>query len=76
MEMTKKDNQKFSGLQKTRRGCRQRRGRLSWVEEHMQITKVFDVNRVPFPEKGEHVGRHGRKAMGQRWALIAGLPKE
>ena len=34
------------------------------------------IDRVPLPEKGEHVVSHGRKATGQSWSLIAGLQKE
>jgi len=34
------------------------------------------IDRVPLPEKGGHVVRHGRKTTGQSWSLIAGLPKE
>ncbi len=55
---------------------RKHNGRLSWVSNHFTITRKYDVHRVPPPEKGELVGRRGRKATGQGWALIAGLPKE
>ena len=55
---------------------RRRTGRLSWVHEHLQITILHSVDRVPLPDKGEHAARRGRKATGQRWSLIAGLPKE
>lgn len=51
-------------------------GNLNWVYGHLQITQSNSVDRVPLPEKGERVGRRGRKATGQGWALIAGLPKE
>jgi len=40
------------------------------------MTKTFLFGRVHLPEKGEHAERHGRKATGQGWSLIAGLPKE
>ncbi len=49
---------------------------MSWVFAHQRMTMRHSFNRVPLPEKGEHVGRRGRKATGQRWTLIAGLPKE
>jgi len=49
---------------------------LIWVDAHQQIIMRKSEIRVPLPDKGEHVGRRGRKAMGQSWALIAGLPKE
>lgn len=55
---------------------RKKNGRLSWVVEHLNITGTYGFHRVPPPEKGEHVGRRGRKATGQGWALIAGLSKE
>lgn len=55
---------------------RARQGMLHWVYEHLRITGVWRVNRVPLPDKGEHVERRGRKTTGQSWALIAGLPKE
>ena len=51
-------------------------GNLNWVYSHLHITQAHSVDRVPLPEKGERAGRRGRKAAGQRWALIAGLPKE
>jgi len=51
-------------------------GSLVWVNEHQRITRLHQLDRVPFPEKGEHVVRHGRKAAGQSWSLIVGLPKE
>ncbi len=35
-----------------------------------------DFGRVPLPDKGEHAEKRGRKAAGQGWSLIAGLPKE
>lgn len=60
---------------KTRR-YRTRNEKLSWVHEHLLMTKTFAFGRVPLPENGEHAGRHGRKATGQGWSLIAGLPKE
>lgn len=63
-------------LQSSRRSCRKRKGNLSWVHEHLQLTQLYSFNRVPLPEKGKRVGRRGRKATGQSWALIAGLPKE
>ena len=40
------------------------------------MTKRYELDRVPLPEKGKHAERHGRKATGQSWSLIAGLPKE
>lgn len=49
---------------------------LVWVSEHRRMTQKYEFDRVPLPEKGEHVVRHGRKATGQSWALIAGLPKD
>ncbi len=55
---------------------RKRNGQLSWVSEHLTITNKYEIHRVPHPENGEHVGRRGRKATDQGWALIAGLPKE
>ena len=55
---------------------RKHNGRLCWVSEHFAITGKYRVHRVPPPENGEHVERRGRKATGQGWALIAGLPKE
>ena len=50
-------------------------GTFRWVFEHMHMTGIWSVDRVPLPDKGEHVERRGRKATGQSWALIAGLPK-
>ena len=64
------------GLQIPRKSCRKTREHMNWVYEHIQLTQVFSIDRVPLPEKGERVGRRGRKATGQSWALIAGLPKE
>ncbi len=56
---------------------RRRNGRFCWVYEHLNITGFTTMmSRVPLPDKGEHVGRRGRKTTGQSWALIAGLPKE
>ena len=40
------------------------------------MTNIHSIDRVPLPDKGEHVEKRGRKATGQRWVLIAGLPKE
>ncbi len=74
-----KDNQDDQGnflLPTSRQGCRQICGRLRWVHEHLEITKFYSFNRVSLPDKGERGGRRGRKATGQGWALIAGLPKE
>jgi len=51
-------------------------GSLVWVNEHQRITMLNQIDRVPLPEKGGHVVRHGRKTTGQSWSLIAGLPKE
>ncbi len=68
--------QTFSRLPTSRMSSRKTKGRLSWVYEHLQITTLYSLDRVPLPDKGEHVGRRGRKATGQGWALIAGLPKE
>ena len=59
-----------------RRIQRKQRGSLVWVYEHQRITVRNQIDRVPLPDKGKHVVRHGRKATGQRWSLIAGLPKE
>lgn len=50
-------------------------GKLSWVYEHLFMTMKHGFGRVPLPDKGEHVARRGRKATGQGWSLIAGLPK-
>jgi hypothetical protein len=55
---------------------RTRNGARPWVHEHVSMTKTQEFGRVPLPEKGEHVARRGRKATGQGWSLIAGLPKE
>jgi hypothetical protein len=55
---------------------RRRNERLSWVYEHLAVTLKHVFGRVPLPDKGEHVARRGRKATGQSWSLIAGLPKE
>lgn len=55
---------------------RKQSGSLVWVNEHQRITMLHQIDRVPLPEKGEHVGRRGRIATGQRWSLTAGLPKE
>lgn len=55
---------------------RKRHGVLRWVLEHMLITGRQSFDRVPLPDKGEHVERRGRKATGRSWSLIAGLPKE
>jgi hypothetical protein len=60
---------------KTRQGRKQNE-KLSWVYEHLAMTMKNAFGRVPLPEKGEHVARRGRKATGQGWSLIAGLPKE
>ena len=49
---------------------------MAWVYEHHQITMNNSLDRVSLPDKGEHVGRRGRKATGQGWVLIAELPKE
>lgn len=70
------DIQLFSRVRGSRRGCRESVGHLNWVYGHLQITKSYCVDRVPLPEKGERVERRGRKATGQGWALIAGLPKD
>jgi len=51
-------------------------GFMIWVSAHQRITMRNGFNRVSLPEKGKHVRRRGRKATGQSWALIAGLPKE
>lgn len=51
-------------------------GVLRWIHEHLQITGEQSFDRGPLPDKGEHVVRRGRKATGQSWALIAGLPKD
>ncbi len=40
------------------------------------MTMKYIFTRVPLPDKGEHAARRGRKATGQSWSLIAGLPKE
>jgi len=79
MEAMHKENQEDQGnlMRPTSRiGCRKTRGRLRWVHEHMELTSVYSFSRVSLPDKGERVGRRGRKATGQGWALIAGLPKE
>ncbi len=59
-----------------RRNDRKTGGHLNWVQEHLHITTFYSVGRVPLPENGKHVGKRGRKATGQSWALIAGLPKD
>lgn len=51
-------------------------GKLSWVDEHLCMTMKYTFTRVPLPDKGKHVGKRGRKATGQSWSLIAGLPKD
>ena len=48
----------------------------AWVDEHLCMTMKHSFHRVPLPDNGKHVGKRGRKATGQSWALIAGLPKE
>ncbi len=53
-----------------------RNEKLSWVYEHLSMTMKHAFGRVPLPDKGERVARRGRKATGQGWSLIAGLPKE
>ena len=55
---------------------RTRSGKLVWVYEHVSMTMKYAFGRVPLPDKGERVARRGRKATGQGWSLIAGLPKE
>ncbi len=60
----------------SRRNDRKTSGLLNWVQEHLQITTLYSIDRVPLPDKGKHVGRRGRKATGQSWSLIAGLPKD
>ena len=76
MNRMNQEVQKNPRLHLSRRNYRKVMGRLSWVSEHLRITKLYSVNRVSLPDKGERVGRRGRKATGQGWALIAGLPKE
>jgi len=71
-----KENQRNPRLSTSRRDYRKTRGCLRWVHEHLQITRLYSFSRVSLPDKGERVGRRGRKATGQGWALIAGLPKE
>ncbi len=68
------ENMKCSGPMRLER--RKKNGQLRWVAEHFTITRKHEIHRVPHPENGEHVGRRGRKATDQGWALIAGLPKE
>ncbi len=63
-------------LYPSRRNDRKTGGLLNWVQEHLHITTFHSIGRVPLPDKGKHVGRRGRKATGQSWSLIAGLPKE
>ncbi len=58
-----------------RAGRRTGDGHLSWISHHLRITRLSRIDRVPFPDKGKHVARRGRKATDQRWSLIAGLPK-
>ncbi len=60
----------------SRRACRKRERHLSWIHEHLRITRTYSFNRVPFPEKCNHAERRGRTAMGQSWSLIAGMAKE
>ena len=76
MNSMNQESQKKSGLHLSRRDCRSTLGRLRWVFEHLHITTMHEFSRVSLPDKGERVGRRGRKATGQGWALIAGLPKE
>ena len=64
------------GGKSSRRQRRKSDGRLRWIHEHKKITALYGFDRVPLPDKGEHVGKRGRKAAGQSWSLIAGLPKE
>ncbi len=76
MHIENKDHQRNRLLPTSRQGCRKTWGRLRWVHEHLEITNMHSFSRVSLPDKGERVGRRGRKATGQGWALIAGLPKE
>lgn len=76
MNSMNQESQKKPGLHLSRKDCRNTMGRLSWVYEHLHITEIFSTNRVSLPDKGKRVGRRVRKATGQGWALIAGLPKE
>lgn len=76
MKAMNQEAQKFPGLHLSRRNFRKTYGHLSWVHEHLQVIKLFSIDRVPFPDKGERVGRRGRKATGQGWSLIVGLLKE
>ena len=76
MNNEKKANQKNPRRSPAYRNCRKSGGRLRWVYEHLQITNLHNFSRVSLPDNGEHVARRGRKATGQGWALIAGLPKE
>ena len=48
---------------------------MTWVSEHLRITKSYEFNRVPLSGYGCHGGKHRSHAWGQRWARIAGLPK-
>ncbi len=68
--------QPSSRLYPSRRNDRKTGGHLNWVLEHLHITTFYSIGRVPLPDKGERVGRRGRKATGQSWSLIAGLPKD
>lgn len=76
MKAMNQEAQKFPGLQFSRRNCRKTTERMSWVHEHLQITKLYSFDRVPLPNRSERVGRRGCKAAGQGWSLIAGLSKE
>jgi hypothetical protein len=76
MKLKNTEAQDIHPLQITRRRCRKIQGHLSWVHGHLEITQRYSFDRVPLPDKGERAGRRGRKATGQGWALIAGLPKE
>ena len=69
------DQQNFM-LLTSRKSCRKMKGRMRWVHEHLRLTQSYSAVREPLPEKGERAGRRGRKATGQGWALIAGLPKD
>jgi len=76
MNSMNQKSQENPGLRLSRRNDRKMMGRLRWVDEHLHMTELYNVSRVSLPDKGERAGRRGRKATGQGWALIAGLPKE
>jgi len=45
-------------------------------DDGLENPRSLRAYRVPFPEKGKHASRRGRKATGRSWSLNAGLPKD